>query len=61
MSESYENDAQGLNWYARSMKRDSDGDVADEFLEEAAGRPLQVWALCVMQYHVFVCRCGRYV
>jgi hypothetical protein len=29
MYDDYENDVQGLNWYARSMKRDSDGDVAD--------------------------------
>eukprot|EP00884_Botryococcus_braunii_P000307 jgi/Botrbrau1/10277/Bobra.0140s0030.1 len=33
---------QGLNWYAKNMKLDQDGDVADEFLEEAGDQVVQV-------------------
>ena len=28
--------AQGLRWYARRLKMDEDGDVADEFLDEVS-------------------------
>lgn len=30
---------QGLDWYKARLKQDSDGDIADEFLEESAMRP----------------------